>query len=251
MVLRGVKALVSNSSRSRTTFTTRDMDVLSWLGQQYGSSLEVLRAELGKTNPDVGRSLSRRGARNQVMRWEEQRLVRVEHLLGSTWVTLSPEGLRRLGLTYPPWALPVTRLNHVHAVNVVRLWFETSNDPAKRTWICERDLFAERGRSGTWHIGDAALSAEPGAVGTGAGPHWLVEVELTPKARGRYVSEVFESLRPTVEGLVYFVPPAHLERVRTDVSAAQSVASRGSTVRLTFRPLPGLDDVERRLNGGH
>lgn len=245
---------MSKTSRSRRTLTTRDMVVLSGCGRQYAYSFRVLQAELGKTNPNVHGFLSRWGTRNQVGRWQEQRLVKVEHLLGQTWVTPSEEGRRRLGLPYPVWPMPLTRLAHVDAVNVVRLWREVTSPASEHVWVSERDLVAERGRDASWHIGDAALiqgaSGADQGRGTGADEHWLVEVELTPKARARYVSEVFESLRPTVSGLVYFVPEPLLGRIRSDVTTAQREARHGHDVRLSFRSLPTLDDVERALIGG-
>ena len=249
-VVRVVSSVGSIEVRSRQVFTERDKIVLCWLGQQHGCSLDVLRAKLGKTNPDVGRAVSRWAARNQVRRWQEQGLVRVEHLLGSTWVTLSPKGLSKLGLDYPNWAMPVTKLAHTHAVSVVRLWHETTRPGSAETWVCERDLLAERSRHGNWHIGDAALVGDVQAGGTGTSPHWLIEVELHPKARTRYVTEVFERLRPTVTGLIYFVPPALLDRVQSDVAAAQQQARLGKAVRLSFRPLPTLDDVMNAMEGG-
>jgi hypothetical protein len=245
----GVVATKSTAP-NRSVFTKRDKVVLCWLCHQYACSFEVLPIKLGKTNPDVGRSLSRWGTRNQVRRWELQGLVRTEHLLGQTWVTPTQQGLTRVGLDYPVWPMPVTRLAHVNSVNIVRLWHEITTGDDGQHWVSERELFAERGRHASWHIGDAAVVNAPAGVGTGSEPHWLVEVELTPKTVGRYVTEVFESLRPTVSGLVYFVPEPHLDRVRSLVTTAQQQARRGGDVSLTFRVLPSLADVVARLEGG-
>ncbi|MGB3763657.1 MAG: hypothetical protein WA966_10560 [Ornithinimicrobium sp.] len=165
-------------------------------------------------------------------------------------MTLSAAGLMKLGLSYPTWRLPVTRLAHVHQVNVVRLWQEASESAASQTWICERDLLVERGRLGQWHIGDAAVTQSDVAGPVSNEPHWLVEVELTPKTRSRYVSEVFESLHPSVRGLAYFCPPKLLERIQRDVTTAQGQARRGRDVRLTFRELPSLEDVDAACRDG-
>ena len=113
--------------------TRRDALAMNWIGEQYGARLDVAAVLLGRLSPveryrdgaDVrpfaGGPLSRRGVRNQAERWRRSGLARTVSALGAQWAIPTVGGLRYGGLSYEPWAARGSRLEHAHAVAMVRL----------------------------------------------------------------------------------------------------------------------------------
>lgn len=211
--------------------TARDCTVLEFMTEMYGARLDVLAVLLRRAGDGGAAPLSMTGVRQQVDRWRSAGWVRTEVALGHTWVTPTPKGMAVAQLGFPPWKLPVTKLAHTHAVNVVRLWYESSPARVDRQgpWVPERVLFSRRGRE-LWHVPDGALV-------DGQGRAWALEVELTSKHRPRYADEVFGRLHGAVVGVVYLVPERLVERVRSDVSAAVATTGRAD-LSVHVRVLP-------------
>lgn len=239
----GAAAEVKRRNRG-PDFTKRDSDALRWIGEQYGTRLDVLGVLLGRLSSadgHAGQPLSLRGVRNQIERWERSGLVRRERALGSTWVTLTRHGLDRVGLVLPVWAVPATRVRHCHAVNVVRLWYETTPAAQVSPWISERMTYLERGKGPTWHIPDGVVR-DPRDTPDGPVRHIAIEVELTHKGRRAYDEEVFSKLRAGVESVSYFVPDeAFAQRLRGDIRAV--LERKGSTKTWSVQLLPEVPGV--------
>lgn len=224
-------------------FTARDAAALQWVGEQYGCRLDVLGVLLGRLGTDsfTAPALSLRGVRNQVDRWERQGLVRRERALASTWVTLTRHGLDRVGLSFPTWAVPTTRVRHCHAVNIVRLWYEATQMARAAPWISERLMYQERGKDGTWHIPDGVVR-DPRDAPDGPIRHIAIEVELTHKGRRAYDDEVLSKLRAGVDTLYYFVPDeAFKARLAIDIQTVQERKRMQKVVRIDL--LPGVPGV--------
>lgn len=221
-------------------FTERDGAALAWLGEMYGARHDVLSVLLGRLGQN-GAPLSRRATRDQVERWRRADLVRVERALGYSWVTPTRKGLDRVGLDFGTWAVPVTRVRHTHAVNVLRLWWEEQEPSATCPWVCERETFKQRGRD-RWHIPDGVI-ADPRAT-PGAPPTYLAfEVELTHKTRKALADEVLLNLRAGVEGVLYYVESDEFaERLRADIAAVQERTS--TRKRVSVNLLPQVHGVE-------
>ncbi len=220
--------------------TDRDVRALRVMTEQYGFRLDELSVLLQNSAEDSG-PLSIWGVRQQVERWKRAGWVRSQVVLGSTWVTPTAIGMAQVGLRFPAWRMPATKLAHCHAVNVVRLWYEASPSRVAQqgNWLSERLMFRDRGND-DWHVPDAAL-----VPSSGAGV-WAVEVELTPKHRRRYAEEVFSRLQSHVAGVLYLCPPALIERLRRDVTpAAQSLRP---DLQVFVRALP---EVRGLSYGGH
>ena len=227
-----------SSRRAGPVFTERDAGALAFLAEQYGARLDVLGVVLGRLGGGGSVPLSNSGVRQQLGRWVRAGWVRTEVALGSTWVTPTPWGMAVVGRRYAPWKLPVTKLAHTHAVSAMRLWYEASPARVERygSWVSERALFARRDRTDLRHVPDGALLHQ------GASTVWAVEVELTAKHRPCYAEELFGRLDSSVVGVLYFVPPGLLERVRRDVTDA--VAKTGhSGLGLDVRVLPSVPGV--------
>jgi hypothetical protein len=189
--------------------TARDLTALRWVGEQYAIRLDVatvLLTRLSTVGPDAGRQLSRRAVREQLGRWERAGWAERRRLLGQTWVTPTRAGLRLVGLDYDPWSPVLDRLDHHHAVAVVRLAREPV--PGRGGWVAERALWRRRGKA-SWHLADAALPMPvPTTWEQGISQAWeLVEVELTQKARPRMVAAL-KTRPPHTAAVTYYVPPA-------------------------------------------
>jgi hypothetical protein len=191
------------------TPTTRDLAALRFVGEQYAVRADVaalLLTRLSTTGPQVGGQLSRRAVREQLGRWERAGWAERRRLLGHTWVTPTRAGLRLVGLDYDPWSPVLDRLDHHHAVALVRLARERV--PGQGGWVCERALWRRRGKA-SWHLADAALPIPVPAdwQRQGISQAWeLVEVELTQKARPRVLAAL-KTRPPHTAHITYYVPP--------------------------------------------
>lgn len=224
-------------------FTERDAAALSWIGEQYGARLDVLAVLLGRLGRNEG-PLSTWGVRNQVQRWRAAGLVTTERVLGDMWVTPTRRGLDRVGLNMPVWAIPVTRVRHCHAVNIVRLWWEGKPSTNAPPWISERLTWRERGTA-KWHIPDGVIR-DPNTPGDQPPSYIAIEVELTHKGRRAYETEVFGNLRAGVVAVSYFVPDeAFAARLSADVRAV--LDKRGSSTRFAIETLPEVPGTAYKL----
>ena len=191
-VVVGEQVVTEPKRRNRLPeFTRRDGQALMWLGEQYGARLDVLGVLLGRLGDGRAEVLSRSAVRNQVERWQRQGLVMTRRMLGETWVTPTRAGLERVELPFPVWGMPVTRLHHCHAINVVRLWWESQTQAQASPWISERRCYAERGKGPTWHIPDGKVVDQRSVERDGPTQFLAIEVELTHKGRKAYETEVF------------------------------------------------------------
>jgi hypothetical protein len=223
-------------------FTERDAAALTWLGEQYGATLDVLGVLLGRLGGAPG-PLSKWGVRNQVQRWQTAGLVTAERVLGDMWVTPTRKGLDRLGLALPAWSIPASRVRHCHAVNVVRLNYEAGRAAQMSPWVSERLTYRERGTA-KWHVPDAVVR-DPRENPDGAQRYIAVEVELTHKGRRAYAEEVFGNLRAGIAAVSYFVPDDEFaERLRRDIRTV--LDQRGSSIRYSVELLPTVPGVSYR-----
>jgi hypothetical protein len=206
--------LAATNRTGRPQLTRRDHEALAWVGEQYTARLDVLAVLLGRLSSDprhpVGEPLSRRGVRVQLDRWERSGLARRRSMLGATWAVPTEAGLRYGGLPYDPWSPRGSRLEHAHAVAMVRLAVEGE-------WIGERALRRERHelrrgyRDGApWHAPDGIVDDDPAG-------RLLVEVELTPHDDAKVLSALSRPW-PRTAGVVYYTRPAMVERVTTQLA---------------------------------
>lgn len=232
----------------RVEQTERDLLALRWIGEQYGIRLDALRVLLGRLSPAAPATPGRvaeRTARDTVARWERAGLATSHRLLRQCWITPTPEGLRRAGLDgYDRWALPFTRLRHVHASGLVRLAFEATWPD--REWVSERRLHKER-RFDRWHVPDAAVGVGP-LPEEGPAPVLAIEVELVLKGQRRLWDEVLSKLAPGTQGICYFAPAGLVEPLRADIQAVRQRHPQRLPVQVD--PLPPVAGVSYEGPGG-
>ncbi len=218
--------------------TARDLAALRFVGEQYavrGDVAAVLLTRLSTVGPEAGPQLSRRAVREQLGRWVAAGWAERRRLLGNTWVTPTRAGLRLVGLEYDPWSPVLDRLDHHHAAAVVRLAREPL--PGAGGWVGERELWRRRGKA-SWHLADGALPAPlPDSwQQQGISEAWeLVEVELTQKARPRYLAAL-TTRPPHTAQVTYYVPASLYAALQAQLASV--VRELGGRPPVTIAPLP-------------
>lgn len=190
----------------------RDLEVLSWLGEQYGARVDQLETLLG---------CGPRTVQRVVHRLAEHRLVQVHRLLYGkpAWVVPTGLGHRVTGDGFRAWSPNLGLLAHVAAVNDVRLHIQQRSLDA--VWVCERAL--ARDRTVGQHLPDGLVVLD--------GREMAVEVELTVKSAQRLEAIVGE-LTARYTTVLYFCSPSAHKRV-------SALAAGDRWPALAIRELPG------------
>jgi hypothetical protein len=162
----------------------RDLEVLAWLGEQYGAQADQLEVLMGCGPRTVQRTVARLRAAG---------LVRTERMIVGepAWVTPTGAGIAVCGSGFGVWRPRIGLLSHVAAVNDVRLHIQ-GRAPGTG-WVPERVLARER-RSGE-HLPDGVAITE--------GRRVAIEVELTVKSRER-VTAILDELTSRYVAVLYF-----------------------------------------------
>jgi hypothetical protein len=225
--------------------TARDVAALRWIGEQYTARLDVAAVVLGRLSPAGPRTPGRLGPRTlrqRLERWEAAGWAERRRLLGHTWVLATRAGLRLAGLEFDPWTPALDRLDHHHAVAVVRLTREPV--PGAGGWVCERELWRRQGKA-SWHRADAALPTPIPATWQGIGEAWeQIEVELTLKARPRLLAAL-KTRAPHTARITYYVPAGLHAPLQAQVTAAVRELGGRPAVRVELLP-----DLDRLTVGG-
>jgi hypothetical protein len=169
------------------TLRRRDLDLLSWLGEQYGARTDQL-----ETLMDCGP----RTVQRVIARLRDTGLVTTRRLLVGEpgWVIPTSTGLRAAGKHYAAWQPRIGLLAHVAAVNDVRLHVQARSPESE--WVPERLLARER-QAGE-HLPDGLVITE--------GRRVAIEVELTIKSQRR-VTAILDELTGRYDTVLYFCAP--------------------------------------------
>jgi hypothetical protein len=207
--------------------TQRDKQVLTWIGEQYAVRLDQLQVlmgrEPGKPTVEPGR-VSPGTAERRVKVWEKAALVERQKLFFGepAWIWLTKKGLGLLPNDYRFLRPKLATLEHIYAVNQVRLWAENewgSTIP----WQGERQLkyeFARDETTKTQHVPDAILITEAGRI--------ALEVELTQKMAKRTKSILIRLARD-YDQIWYFA------NAQAYPSLTKQIASLSATNQQKFR----------------
>lgn len=200
----------SRSRQRHIYINDRDIEALTWIGEQLAVNSVHLQYLLGRMSPHPERLqtpgvLSIHTVRQVVERWESDGLVSVRKFRQGQphWIWLTTNGLRHMNMRYPYSAPRLVLLNHHHAVNTVRLSLERKHGDKLR-WRSERDLVFEQreqiasgNEPAPRHLPDAEVIFE--------GKVQAVEVELTRKSRKRLIA-IMVGLRARYrKGVAYIV----------------------------------------------
>ena len=189
--------------------TERDLAVLTWLGEQYGAPLGVVRELLAQhAPPPAGPAAAgwrQAGetpdglavARKWAGRMLRAKLVACQRPLGATWVVPTRAGLEFAGLEYKVWRPTGWKLGHVAAVGRLRLRLAALYPEA--TWTSERAIRSRWAGSGARvRFADGQLDF-PGTTCVG------VELELHRKDPRTYEGTVAD-VDPAFDQVWWFVP---------------------------------------------
>jgi hypothetical protein len=162
----------------------RDLELVGWLGEQYGARTDQLETLLDCGPRTVQRILSR---------LRDAGLVTTRRLLVGepAWVIPTSTGLRAAGHRFGVWQPRLGLLAHVAAVNDVRLHVQARSPESE--WVPERVLARER-RAGE-HLPDGVVLVD--------GQRVAIEVELTVKSQRR-VQAILDELAGRFDTVLYF-----------------------------------------------
>jgi hypothetical protein len=195
------------------TLRRRDLEVLGWLGEQYGARADQLEILLG-CGP---RTLQR-----VIARLRDAGLVTTRQLLVGepAWVIPTGAGLRAASQSFGAWHPRLGLLAHVAAVNDVRLHVQARSPESE--WVGERVLARER-QPGE-HLPDAVVVTE--------GRRVAIEVELTVKSQRR-VQAILSELTGRFDAVLYFCAPGPRRQL-------SQLSGSGRWPALGVRELPRL-----------
>jgi hypothetical protein len=194
------------------TLRRRDLEVLGWLGEQYGARVDQLELLMGCGPRTVQRTVARLHAAGLV---QTRRLLVGE----PAWVLPTGAGMAACGSGFGVWRPRIGLLAHAAAVNDVRLHIQ--GRAPETEWIPERVLAKERGAGE--HLPDGVAITE--------GRRVAIEVELTVKSRSR-VTAILDELAGRFDAVLYFCA-AGPHRQLTEL------AESGRWPTLGVRELPG------------
>ena len=211
---RGIAAGRSECPGAQETLRRRDLDLLAWLGEQYGARTDQLETLLDCGPRTVQRVIARlRGAG----------LITTRRLLVGepAWAIPTGSGLRAAGHGFAAWQPRIGLLAHVTAVNDVRLHVQARSPESE--WVAERLLARER-HAGE-HLPDGVVITE--------GRRVVIEVELTVKSQRR-VTAILDELTGRFDAVLYFCAPGPHRQLT-------QLAETGRWPALGVRELPRLD----------
>lgn len=198
--------------------TERDLQLLRWIGDQFAVNTEQLKSLMNRwkraSEPDwQAESISDETVKWLIKRWRKAGWVESRKLLARepAWVWLSNEGLKAIGLPYPPYEPTAGRLSHIYHVNMVRLYIEQRRGDEVQ-WISERQINVERKKEGKRHTVDGEVVLQNTVIG--------IEVEQTQKSKRRLAAIVHE-LQEDYKVVWYFASERALEAVREAVARVE------------------------------
>lgn len=165
----------------------RDLEVVGWLGEQYGARVDQLETLL-----DCGP----RTVQRVTGRLRDAGLVTTRRLLVGepAWVIPTGTGLRAAGQHFGVWQPRIGLLAHVAAVNDVRL--HVQGRAPQSEWVPERLLARER--TAGEHLPDGVVITQERRV--------AIEVELTIKSQRR-ITAILDELTSRYDAVLYFCAP--------------------------------------------
>lgn len=209
------------SDKGLVMATRRDLYCIAWIAEQYAARGDQIRRLLSRfVDPErpfqQGEMIAETTTRDQISRWKRAGWIEYRRVLadepGYAWVT--KRGLQLVGLDdiYTVREPAVTRLDHLYAVNQLRLWLD-----AKYAWQSERRWRSEatKNKKGkiTGPIPDGVITTKHGRV--------AIEAEISAKKPDdvfeklkrltRHYDNVGYEYKPVFSGIWFYVPNERLK----------------------------------------
>jgi hypothetical protein len=226
------------SDAGRVAVQRRDVEALRWAGEQYALRSDLAARVLARWSVGPGRPgsaapapvLSDRSVRGWAARMERAGYLHRSRLWNGLWLAPTLVGLRLAGLPFVPWAMDARKLEHAHAVAVVRLALERAHPAAG--WESER--FIRR----RWEGSGARVRIADGGLELPDGRRVAIEVELSTKQLPRYRAVVADQDPAWTGGVWWFAPAREVPLLRQRLDDALAPDHQVLT-------LPNLGEVER------
>ena len=211
-------------------WTPRDLEVLTWIAEQYGvrrDQLAVLLAREGVVATKTPGRLAPATVKYWVERWKPAGVIGTVRLLVGqpSWVWVTRLGLEHLEVAYRYWEPQARSVAHLYAVNQVRLLVEARHPEA--VWRSERALRSERAfqpaQTHAEHLPDAEVELREQRI--------AIEVERSPK-KPRPLQAILYELARRYDGIWYFCPKA------AQGAMQRAVAQLDPAVRRKFSLVP-------------
>jgi hypothetical protein len=192
----------SRSDKGTVLITERDRRVLKWIAEQYAvrfDDIHSLLAQEASFGAKMPGHISENAARQVIARWQRAGWASSRKILVAdpAWVWVTPKGLRELGYSFKFYALTLSRIDHLNAINKTRLRVEREYPHA--IWVSERQLHDnvsfQRG-SYRAHMPDGYVQLLDRII--------AIEVELTPKDI-RILQKNLRELTENYQEVWYFV----------------------------------------------
>lgn len=185
------------SGKRQIRVTKRDLAYIQWNAEQYAVRGDQIQHFLSRypdpQHPFQGDLLSGSATRGQISRWVEAGWIKYKRVLakGPGWAYVTREGLKLVDLEKTFLGKPPSekRLDHIYAVNQVRLWME---EEKQYPWMSERDyrvsLHLKKGES-SGPIPDAVIMVDEDNV--------AVEVQLSELKPHEWVEKLVDLAKVT------------------------------------------------------
>jgi hypothetical protein len=186
------------SDKGEIRATKRDLAYLQWNAEQYAVRGDQIQHVLSRypdpQHPFHGELLSASATRGQISRWVQAGWIVYKRVLakGPGWAYVTRAGLKVVDLetTFRPKPPSTKRLDHIYAVNQVRLWME---EEEQYGWMSERQyrasLHLKKGeRSGP--IPDAVIWAGEDTI--------AVEVQISDLKPHEWVTKLSDLAKATI-----------------------------------------------------
>jgi hypothetical protein len=206
-------------------FTSRDLQVLVWIGEQYAARFDQVQNLLSRYGPAGATTrperLSKVRTREIIARWQSADLVETGRILHDEpfWIWLSNAGLAETNLSYHSLHPKPSTVQHLYYINQVRLMLAKERPLAY--WTSERAIRSEQERrafgSKVFHIPDGIVTLD--------GKQVAIEVELQAK-ESRRVKQIIHYLHQLTQYACvwYFVNSSTrsvLEKVQRELPSEQ------------------------------
>lgn len=189
------------------------MAMLRWIGEQFAVSfdhLPMLEHLVMKKASDAP-LLQYKGIASLTDRWLHYQLIERQKIFVKKpqWIWLTRKALNAVDLDFPARAPSVARLDHIHAVNRVRLHFERKTVGQGIHWICEREANESRKKLNKKHQVDGEIKYPDGYTAA-------VEVELNQKRKPRLRS-ILRELQRDYDAVRYYVSDSSYTAVKNAI----------------------------------
>jgi hypothetical protein len=190
----------TRSDKGLIMATRRDLYCIAWIAEQYAARVDQIQRLLSrfpdKEKPFKGDLIAETTLKDQISRWRRAGWVEYQRVLADSpaWVWPTKKGLALVDLDTLYIARPPapTRLDHIYAVNQLRLWMDL-----KFAWKSERRYRSEQ--TALLKKGDKLGPLPDGLITTKDGPV-AIEAEISAKKPADVEAKLIRLVRHRFSG---------------------------------------------------